>query len=62
MQTWKLKYLHEDYDKTMNLTMEELEQPCSDVFWIPFVSEVFTKHLIEEMEHFGRWSDGKTEV
>lgn len=38
--------------------MEDMDQPCPDVFWFPLLSEVFTEQLIEEMEHFGQWSGG----
>ena len=36
-------------------------QPCPDVFWFPVISETFAKELVEEMEHFGKWSSGKNE-
>ena len=39
-----------------------LLQPCHDVYWFPMVTEMFCDHLVEEMEHFGEWSGGKSEV
>ncbi len=38
--------------------MADFEQPCPDVFHVPLMSERFCKEIIEEMEHFGQWSDG----
>lgn len=37
-------------------------QPCPDVYDYPLMSENFTKELIEEMEHYGKWSDGQNKV
>ena len=36
-------------------------QPCPDVYWYPLISETFAKELVEEMEHYGKWSSGKNE-
>ena len=33
-------------------------EPCRDVFVWDFFKPIFGKHLIEEAEHFGEWSDG----
>ena len=32
--------------------------PCFDVFWVPVVTKNFTRHLVEECENNGNWSDG----
>lgn len=37
-------------------------QPCPDVFQFPIVSEAFCRDLVEEVESFGQWSNGKNEV
>lgn len=31
------------------------------MYWYPLISETFAKELVEEMEHFGKWSSGKNE-
>lgn len=31
------------------------------MYWYPLISETFAKELIEEMEHFGKWSVGNNE-
>ena len=36
-------------------------QPCPDVYWYPLISETFTKELVEEMEHYGKWSSGSND-
>ncbi|KAK2090463.1 Procollagen-lysine,2-oxoglutarate 5-dioxygenase 2 [Saguinus oedipus] len=33
--------------------------PCPDVFWFPIFSEKACDELVEEMEHYGKWSGGK---
>lgn len=33
-------------------------QPCPDVYWFPIFSDVACDHIVEEMEHFGKWSGG----
>ncbi|EDV23843.1 uncharacterized protein TRIADDRAFT_50405 [Trichoplax adhaerens] len=54
---WEAKYIHENY--SINLRDDhEIQMPCSDVYWFPVVSEIFCKHLVEEMENFGQWSAG----
>lgn len=37
-------------------------QPCPDVFWFPIFSERACDELVEEMEHYGKWSGGKHHV
>jgi len=58
---WEKQYIHEDYRKVLQDDYE-IEQPCPDVYWFPVVSPLFCKHLIEEMENYGQWSDGKNQV
>ncbi|VDM15777.1 unnamed protein product [Hydatigera taeniaeformis] len=57
---WEEAYIHPDYYKFTNksITKEDFEQPCQDVFWVPLMSELFCRQLVEEMEHYGKWSDG----
>eukprot|EP00731_Ephydatia_muelleri_P014385 Em0008g105a len=57
---WERKYIHENWTKVLDPNFV-IEQPCPDVFWFPVMSEVFTKQLVEETEHFGQWSNGKNE-
>jgi hypothetical protein len=54
---WERRYIHENYSQVLT-TDNAMAEPCRDVFWFPVVSETFTKHLIAEMENFGKWSDG----
>ncbi|VDN08844.1 unnamed protein product [Dibothriocephalus latus] len=57
---WEEVYIHPEYHHwtRKEVKMQDFEQPCSDVFWVPLMSEVFCKQLIEEMENYGKWSDG----
>ncbi|VDK32100.1 unnamed protein product [Taenia asiatica] len=57
---WEEAYIHPDYYKFTNksITKDDFEQPCQDVFWVPLMSELFCRQLVEEMEHYGKWSDG----
>ncbi|VDM54270.1 unnamed protein product [Angiostrongylus costaricensis] len=54
---WELRYVHPDYHKLLEEEVE-VKQACPDVYDYPLVSERFCKEIIEEMEHFGKWSDG----
>lgn len=54
---WEHRYIHENYSKVLEPTYV-VEMPCPDVYWFPVVSPTFCKHLINEMENFGQWSDG----
>lgn len=53
--------MHPDYFDALDGS-GEIAQPCPDVYHYPLMSEIFAKELIEEMENFGQWSDGKNEV
>ncbi|CAN0422230.1 unnamed protein product [Lampetra fluviatilis] len=53
---WKDKYIHENYSKV--LTKGYVKEPCPDVYWFPIFTEAACEELIEEMEHFGKWSSG----
>jgi len=62
---WELRYLHTNWSHALNpnRTLEDMMQdnqtmPCPDVFWFPIVTPRYCKELIDEMENFGRWSDG----
>ncbi|KFM79073.1 Procollagen-lysine,2-oxoglutarate 5-dioxygenase 3, partial [Stegodyphus mimosarum] len=54
---WEHRYIHENYSKVLDPSYE-VAMPCPDVYWFPVVTPIFCKHLIEEMENFGQWSDG----
>uniref|UniRef100_A0A5K3G147 Fe2OG dioxygenase domain-containing protein n=1 Tax=Mesocestoides corti TaxID=53468 RepID=A0A5K3G147_MESCO len=58
---WEERYIHPEYHRFANksTTLADFEQPCPDVFWVPLMSETFCKHLIEEMEAYNNWSEGK---
>lgn len=58
---WQQKYIHENYSKILEDDFK-IEEPCPDVYWFPAVSPQFCTHLIEIMENFGKWSDGKNYV
>ncbi|XP_028587057.2 procollagen-lysine,2-oxoglutarate 5-dioxygenase 2 isoform X2 [Podarcis muralis] len=54
---WKETYINPNYSKIF--TDYIVEQPCPDVFWFPIFSETACDELVQEMEHYGRWSGGK---
>ncbi|KAI1283094.1 Multifunctional procollagen lysine hydroxylase and glycosyltransferase LH3 [Halotydeus destructor] len=54
---WERRYIHPDWSLAVEPSTP-VAQPCPDVYWFPVVTETFTKHLIETMEAFGKWSDG----
>eukprot|EP00794_Sanderia_malayensis_P015032 gene15032-16583_t len=56
-EDWEDRYLNENYSSFLN-PKTEIPQPCPDVFWFPLMSLNWTKELVEEMEHFGKWSSG----
>uniref|UniRef100_A0A4W3H928 procollagen-lysine 5-dioxygenase n=2 Tax=Callorhinchus milii TaxID=7868 RepID=A0A4W3H928_CALMI len=56
---WREKYIHPDYSKIFSEDM--VEQPCPDVYWFPIFSDTMCDHLVEEMEHYGIWSGGRSE-
>ena len=31
------------------------------MYWYPLISETFARELVEEMEHYGKWSTGRNE-
>ncbi|XP_070695095.1 procollagen-lysine,2-oxoglutarate 5-dioxygenase 1 [Pempheris klunzingeri] len=53
---WQERYIHENY--TLIMKNKLIETPCPDVYWFPVFSDVACNHLVEEMEHFGKWSGG----
>ncbi|CAJ0606927.1 unnamed protein product [Cylicocyclus nassatus] len=56
-EIWESRYLHKDYSKLLEEDFE-ITQACPDVYHFPLVTERFCKEMIEEMEHYGKWSDG----
>ncbi|KAG1656869.1 Procollagen-lysine,2-oxoglutarate 5-dioxygenase 3 [Nymphon striatum] len=54
---WEARYIHENYSKYTEENAD-VEQPCPDVYWFPIVSELFCNQIVEELEAFGKWSDG----
>ncbi|GFS32351.1 multifunctional procollagen lysine hydroxylase and glycosyltransferase LH3 [Nephila pilipes] len=57
---WEHRYIHENYSKVLEPEYQ-VDMPCPDVYWFPVVTPAFCKHLIDEMENFGRWSDGSNQ-
>ncbi|XP_034552367.1 procollagen-lysine,2-oxoglutarate 5-dioxygenase 1 [Notolabrus celidotus] len=53
---WQERYIHENYTYLMKDKL--IETPCPDVYWFPIFSDVACDHIVEEMEHFGKWSGG----
>lgn len=46
----------------LNAVVSSAFQPCPDVYWFPVFSTVACNHMIEEMEHYGKWSGGGNAV
>uniref|UniRef100_A0A4W6E690 Procollagen-lysine,2-oxoglutarate 5-dioxygenase 1 n=1 Tax=Lates calcarifer TaxID=8187 RepID=A0A4W6E690_LATCA len=53
---WQERYINENYTHIMKDKL--IETPCPDVYWFPVFSDVACNHLVEEMEHYGKWSGG----
>lgn len=53
---WQERYIHENYTRIMKDKL--IETPCPDVYWFPVFTDIACDHIIEEMEHFGKWSGG----
>ncbi|XP_054904592.1 procollagen-lysine,2-oxoglutarate 5-dioxygenase 1 [Poeciliopsis prolifica] len=53
---WQERYIHENYTRMIKDKL--IENPCPDVYWFPLFNDVACDHLVEEMEHFGKWSGG----
>jgi len=54
---WEEKYLHPEYTSYLDEN-GPVKMPCPDVYWYPFVTQNYTREMIEECEHFGKWSGG----
>lgn len=54
---WEKRFVREDY-YTQLLEETVPKQPCPDVYWFPFGTELFTDSMIDIVEGFGKWSDG----
>ncbi|XP_019746756.1 procollagen-lysine,2-oxoglutarate 5-dioxygenase 1 isoform X3 [Hippocampus comes] len=55
-EDWRERYIHENYTHIMK--GKPVETPCPDVYWFPVFTDIACNHLVEEMEHFGKWSGG----
>ncbi|XP_015254346.1 PREDICTED: procollagen-lysine,2-oxoglutarate 5-dioxygenase 1 [Cyprinodon variegatus] len=53
---WQERYIHENYTRMIKDNL--IENPCPDVYWFPVFTDLACNHLVEEMEHFGKWSGG----
>ncbi|MFT7796404.1 procollagen-lysine,2-oxoglutarate 5-dioxygenase 3 isoform X1 [Arapaima gigas] len=56
---WKEKYIHENYTKIFEDTRNSVEQPCPDVYWFPVLSDRMCDELVETVESYGQWSEGR---
>ena len=57
---WERSFLHQDYKDSLD-DHHEIPSPCPDVYWFPLVKPAFADQLVQEMEHFGRWSSGSNQ-
>ncbi|KAI6239005.1 Oxoglutarate iron-dependent oxygenase domain containing protein [Aphelenchoides fujianensis] len=57
---WEARYIHPEYRRHLE-PGTEVPLVCPDVYEFPFVSERFAAELINVMEAFGQWSNGKNE-
>uniref|UniRef100_A0A914Z7G6 procollagen-lysine 5-dioxygenase n=1 Tax=Panagrolaimus superbus TaxID=310955 RepID=A0A914Z7G6_9BILA len=57
-ELWEKRYIHPEYFHYIQPGIE-VPLPCPDVYDFPFLSLRMSKEIIEIMEHFGTWSDGK---
>eukprot|EP00041_Stephanoeca_diplocostata_P020760 m.470870 g.470870 ORF g.470870 m.470870 type:complete len:901 (+) comp21656_c3_seq1:249-2951(+) len=51
---WKRRYISENY--TGEPEKEWAAPHCWDIYQFPLFNELFCDHLIEESEHYGKWS------
>lgn len=57
--TWAQKYLHPEFLKAINNWNKlEVIEICKYAFEFPFVSDLFCKHIIEEVNNNNTWSPG----
>ncbi|KAL3124044.1 hypothetical protein niasHT_005636 [Heterodera trifolii] len=55
---WESRYIHPEYFTVLK-PGTDVPLACPDVYDFPFLSERFCEELIEVMEEFGQWSEGK---
>jgi len=58
---WESKYLHPKFWDTVQLSMEDIRQPCPDVFMFPLFTEQMADAIVDTMNEFGSWSSGSNE-
>ena len=54
---WEEIYIHENYSDNF-VPNANYSIPCPDVYNVPLVSPLYCQQLIEEVEHYGKWSSG----
>ena len=54
---WEEMYLHENFSDNF-IPNANYSMPCPDVYNVPLLSPLCCQHLIEEVEHYGKWSGG----
>ncbi|XP_043918973.1 procollagen-lysine,2-oxoglutarate 5-dioxygenase 1 [Protopterus annectens] len=57
-EDWREKYIHQNYSQTFEGKL--IETPCPDVYWFPLFTDTACDHLVEEVEHYGKWSSGSS--
>lgn len=57
---WERHYLHKNYTNVLDEDYD-MNEPCPDVYWFPLVSDKYCEQMIDIMENFGQWSEGKNE-
>ncbi|XP_071507295.1 procollagen-lysine,2-oxoglutarate 5-dioxygenase 1-like [Diadema antillarum] len=60
-EDWEAKYIAPDYFSFRQRDAANFTMPCTDVYSFPVLSKTYARHLIEEMEHYGKWSSGNNE-
>ncbi|KAL7675333.1 hypothetical protein ACOME3_001596 [Neoechinorhynchus agilis] len=59
LEQWRREYLSDLVGVEIETDKFFIQQPCSDVFWYPLLSERFAREMIETVNNTGQWSLGK---
>ncbi|KAI6180511.1 Procollagen-lysine 5-dioxygenase [Aphelenchoides besseyi] len=57
---WESRYIHPKYRHYLEPDTA-VPMVCPDVYDFPFISERFASEMIQVMENYGKWSNGKNE-
>lgn len=58
---WEDKYINPGFWETVQANIKDIKQPCPDVFMFPLFTEEMADHLVDTMNDYGKWSNGKNE-